>query len=174
MERKGQRTQLSRTEETTASANLQRTITQTAASAGGTLLTHGKLSRYYLCCLDLPLGFPRSSFIFPQCSFSPTLLLSALSTNCQRMNTFWENVLVIFWIVKCIIDWVHLVITYSMWVDICIKHLCKSGYSKGLKLNYSCVCEFNCKQQLYLQLCAIIEPRIKSVPHTPIVLRQHE
>lgn len=56
-----------------ASANLQRTITQTAASAGGTLLTHRKLSWYYLCCLDLPQGFPLSSFIFPQSSFSLNL-----------------------------------------------------------------------------------------------------
>lgn len=94
VEEEGHHTQLSCTEETSAPANPQRTITQTAASAGGTLLTHRKLSWYYLCCLDPPQGFPLSSFIFPQCSFSLNLL-SLLSTNCQRMNMFLKNVLVI-------------------------------------------------------------------------------
>lgn len=97
VEEEGHHMQLSCTEETSAPANPQRTITQTAASAGGTLLTHGKLSWYYLCCLDPPQGFTLSSFIFPQCSFSLNLL-SLLSTNCQRMNMFLKNVLVILFI----------------------------------------------------------------------------
>lgn len=88
-----------------ASENLQRTITQTAASAGGTLLTHRKLSWYYLCCLDLPQGFPLSSFIFPQCSFSlnvPSILPTKGRTCSWKMS--WSFYLFIYWIVICIME----------------------------------------------------------------------